>query len=363
MSRRAKQMRALTMQNDGRFMSELNPTRHVFTNHPRYSAERSTSSPLLNLPAEIRARIWDIALGHRTIHIKFAPARPWEPMRWRSGRGPAYRECEGKFTYIVCEAEVSEEEAYRYSLSAEYEQYMETQGAGEDKRLSRDRHSLCYRCYEDSDDNFRPLHDLDGTERVYGGGPKDIARLTSNRLPIALLRTCRQAYSEINPIFWNTTTWSFTHSLAFSQFMHHRNSVQRSLMKRLHLDINFAYGQGHWEYGWYSVLNKVMLENFPSLEVLHLDFGRVQQIPFHCRELECYRHIPYSQYGINKLLDLSYLPLTQVSVICTEIRNMSRLEIEQHIRLDMAESIHTRLLDYQGRQEAKQRTRNLILMP
>ena len=191
-----------------------------------YRVRENASVWLLKLPQELRDKIWGYILGGRTIHIKFAASHRWEP-DWRSrGRGKACYDFDGRFYYILCDAQASEQDGYELFKSEEYDAQNSSQA---DIRLSQERHAVCYSCYDDCLD-ATPYRFAD----EYVGGPKDLEKLARNRIDISLLKVCRQIYVETNPILWGTTTWSFTHALAFSQFMNRRNANQRRLMKKLH---------------------------------------------------------------------------------------------------------------------------------
>lgn len=92
-------------------------------------------------------------------------------------------------------------------------------------------------------------------------------------MQIDILRVCRQAYIEADPVLWGSILLSSTRSLAFTKFIKHRNSVQRREISNLHLDLDTRY---HWKietwaFGWYSVLKKSVLVKFSALKLVHLD--------------------------------------------------------------------------------------------
>jgi hypothetical protein len=314
------------------------------------SVKRNATSPLLGkLPIELRERIWGYVLGHRTIHIKFAASHRWEP-DWRCrGRGQACYSFLGRFFYILCEAEASEQDGYYLSQSADYN--LTAQGIDcNDMRLSSQRRSACYACYDDCLD--APAYRF-GDQ--YVGGPKDIHKLARNRISIGVLKVCRQVYIEANRILWSTTTWSFTHALAFSQFMDRRNAVQRRLMQKLHLDLDprYCWVRKNWADGWYAALHKRVLSRFTALEVLYLDIRDNQYGPRYPPRIGDPICPWWPNVAMDELLELQFLPLKHVAVTCVDTSKCDRWpqysKMDFSERLGMAEAIRSRLLDYQGK--------------
>ena len=164
----------------------------------------------------------------------------------------------------MCDAQASEQDGYELFKSEEYDAQNSSQA---DIRLSQERHAVCYSCYDDCLD-ATPYRFAD----EYVGGPKDLEKLARNRIDISLLKVCHQIYVETNPILWGTTTWSFTHALAFSQFMNGRNANQRRFMKKLHLDLDprYCWVKENWARGWHAALHQTVQSKFESLEMFAL---------------------------------------------------------------------------------------------
>lgn len=298
----------------------------------------------------MRERIWGYVLGNCTVHIKFAASHRWEP-DWRSrGRGQACYDFSGRFFYILCEAEASEQDGYHLSKSADYD--LSARGVGcDDMRLSSKRHTACYSCYDDCLD--APAYRFGDR---YVGGPRDPQRLARNRISISVLRVCRQVYVEANRMLWRTTTWSFTHALAFSQFMDRRNAVQRRLMRKLHLDLDprYCWVRENWAAGWHAALHKRVLSRFLALEVLHVDIRDNQYGPHHAAIVGQPAHPWWPNVVMDELVELQFLPLKHVTVTCSETSKCDRWP--HHSKMDfserraVAEAIRSRLLDYQGKE-------------
>ena len=191
------------------------------------SIKQIAETPLLRLPLELGESIWHHLLGDGTIHIKLAPTHRWEGNT--RPRGPARSAFRGQFTYIVCQANISEQAACELSKSGESDMKAAEKDTRMDTRLCRNRDVDCYSCYEDCLDKRYGMYDTDV------GKPIDLERLRKNRMYLDILCVCRQAYIEANPVLRGSTLLSFTHVLAFTKFMKFRNAVQRREMKNLHL--------------------------------------------------------------------------------------------------------------------------------
>jgi hypothetical protein len=192
------------------------------------------------------------------IHIAFA-------------RGHRYDErAYGRLPYVVCQAEVSEQEAYRLSKSKEYDALMRTKPTTNlrgrevaigDERISRIRHDLCHtRCQE---------------YRRRGCSVSKFVALQhmhppTAELDIQLLQVCRRIYDEANPVFWSSTTWSFDDVLMLAKFMESRNTFQKACMRSLHVD-----GDGSSLINYFQLWQrKSMLQGFTALETLHFEISR-----------------------------------------------------------------------------------------
>ena len=245
---------------------------------------------------------------------------------------------------------MSEQDGYNLSRSEQYDLSARQVGCT-DMRLSSKRHETCYSCYDDCLD-APPYCFADR----YVGGPRDPHKLARKRLDIGVLRVCRQLYIEANQVLWRTTTWSFTHALAFSQFMDRRNALQRRLMRKLHLDLDprYCWVMKNWAEGWYAALHKRVLSKFTSLQVLHLDIRENQYGPRHADIIGQPAHYWWPNVAMDELVELQFLPLRDVTVTCMETSKCDRWPEHSRMnfreRLAMADAIRGRLLDYQGKE-------------
>ena len=216
-----------------------------------------------------------------------------------------------KYSHVVCQAQISEQQAYESSQSSE------ANGHG---RVC-DRHFDC--------NIFGSPCKITGQEY-----PPKIT------LDVQLLRVCRQVYAEVNPPLWLSTTWSFGLASDFEQFMRNRNTSQRNSIRKLLLQINGNYDhferrQGTWRDAMrtQTQTSPAPLANFPNLEVLHID---VQN------------KAVWTPDDFFKLLYLQPLPLKNVTVFYDNIKICETFPSRKATRtelIEMAGNLRTKLLD------------------
>ncbi|KAG4441747.1 hypothetical protein IFR05_002738 [Cadophora sp. M221] len=191
------------------------------------------SGPLLSLPGELRNHIWGYVLGFQLVHVMEERIHP-------NQTSPDLR-----LYHTVCESPITEKQAYDLSRNEPYETLvtgpMSRMVTKCDLRHCHNRHAVCY-------DALRH-------------GP-------TKRLHIDLLSVCRQTYMEAIRLFWGTNTWSIDDFQSFRIFFARRNTLQRSLMKKVHLgsDIVIAFPP------------RSLVLKFGMLEELHID------VTINCRE-------------------------------------------------------------------------------
>jgi hypothetical protein len=128
-------------------------------------------------------------------------------------------------------------------------------------------------------------------------------------------------------------------------------------MKKLHLDLDprYCWVKKDWVAGWYAALHKRVLSKFKSLELLHLDIRDNQYGPRHPNIIGDPVHRWWPNVEMNELVELQFLPLKHVTVICMETSKCDNWphhsKMSHAERLEMAENIRTRLLDFQGKEE------------
>lgn len=305
-----------------------------------HSVRHNASSPLLSLPVEVRQRIWHYALGDRLIHIKFATTHRWEGND--SEHRPPFTQhvgFPGTFDYMICDAETSESEAQSLFRSEEYDGRVVNQHGSLDQRICRHRHQKCYARYNDCVD--RPLWGYD--EDV--GGPIDLEGLRCNRLPLQLLRVCRQMYIETNPVLWRTNIWSFTHSRTCYKFLASRNAVQRRVFAKIHLDLDprYSWKRDNWAHWWFCVLNRSLLKKFSAVSTIHIDITGNRW--FRISDWFGGARILRPDLEFNMLLDLRCLAPSVLTVTCMETHNLKNQLMNHAECVEMAEDIHSKLFE------------------
>ncbi len=317
----------------------------------------ATSSPLLKLPRELREKIWAYLFADQLVHIEFAPTQRKRHAVCNRRSFITWSDdlkADRRLDYVLCEATVSEQEAYELSRTQEEGNSVESREP--DKISFRERHADCYRR---RDEGFNMPYARIGTHDTPTGSSTDHKHVRRNQLPLAFLRVCRQAYLETNTMFWRTTTWSFTSPRAFYRFMCECNPVQRRLMSKLHLNFYDFLTRAVFD-DWYQFMTSKksmsMMQKFQALEVLHLDVRSWRD------NRDAYRR--FGEWPVSSvaevLSEVYYLPLKTVTVICTGTitrceSSSSGLWVPGDTRLlsdaensKLAEEIRVQLLDHHG---------------
>jgi len=286
--------------------------------------KNASTSPLLQLPLEVRNKIWREVLGDRLIHVKYRRVDPVsfpvnEPWHRTSNRDQD--PCRSGWRHIVCEND----------------------------------------CRENRPD-----------EKVIPGGPKDIGWLgphssckinydvsvvkPSSRPSVALwdhktmhlivLRTSRQIYVEANQILWSSNTFSFSDGVTLKRFLETRNVHQKRLIHNLRLFIDWQYEPNVRD--WNSSLDMASVRSLSGLRSLRLQI--VYSLEARDRR---------SNHNLNDLLAnsfyfeglwrLSTLPLSNVEVAV----RTSRFDVkerwgDQHELDEVADGLKTMLLNPKG---------------
>lgn len=101
-------------------------------------------------------------------------------------------------------------------------------------------------------------------------------------LPVQVVRACRQAHLEANPIIWSTNTMSFIRHGDCHAWMSDRLAAQKALITGLHLKIVDSNSPSRWTRvaGAQSVVKALI-----GLESLHLS-TRYVHVPCQPSRLE-----------------------------------------------------------------------------
>ncbi|MCJ1392984.1 hypothetical protein MMC18_005856 [Xylographa bjoerkii] len=286
----------------------------------------AAESPLLTLPLEIRRRIWREVLGDHQVHIvrMYVRREPQAPMTLRD--------------IILRVANEEPDEILRHYLcvqgksqTAVYQQWKTDMEEGSARRVSQEDHeSDCM---------------IDYSDKNHACAAAGCHNRSGRTLQLALLRACRQIYVEANESLWSTNIFSFGDSKLFKNFIDRRNSTQKKLLKKIHLNWtghNVPHGR---DYAAPLLLSTI--RTLRGLRVMHLNMLRY----FPEESSKSYIESEWnSNFRTVDVLVFSNLPL-QVVTVTFDISNNSRtahVGLPPAKRLEMAEGIRTLLLDPDG---------------
>lgn len=226
-----------------------------------FRAEINASSPLLRLPQEIKDQIYELAIGGMSIHI------------FESGtQEPNARQF---LTNRICHAQISEFEAQELLEKALGENYQSAANLTEctcpTVERVHDRHSCC-------------------------GDDMEVLRMNN----LALLSSCRQIYSEVQPIFYAKTTFGFYGPPALERFVSSLSPPQRLMVRSIALTILPAKGCDvwHWKRGF-----RFLVKELQDVRSISLDLDLVR---------------PFLNTGYEMMDDfkeLAKLPLKRAAVV------------------------------------------------
>ena len=241
------------------------------TFEPHSLVRNASRSPLLQLPLEIRDKIWAALLGNRLIHFEYvdgdsASASPDGCLRsWHS---------------TVCQYDCPENEVTQDDVARKH------------------AHSRC------------AIHLL-GYDTLVGGNCR-LKREQSlyEEMHLTALRVCRQIYTEANSVLWSTNTFSFYDEATFRHFMDTRTTCQKRSLKKLRLQINCVANE---EAAWSRVLGMKLIRSLVGLRSLRLQMN-------HITDVETYQWA--KALGLEKMMQgrlvfvqkMKVLPLNEVEV-------------------------------------------------
>ena len=162
--------------------------------------------------------------------------------------------CQGQtFKHIVCEDDRPENELV--------ESYSYTNSNGDVETFWRQSHHHC-----DKHLSYHP-----------GIDPK---RWGHESMHLKVLRVCRQIYSEANHVLWTTNTFSFRDTFSFVGFMEERTTPQKRLLKRLRLQMNWAWGDDRL---WKHAFSTTVIISLVGLRNLRLQINHSVEAGFYRR--------------------------------------------------------------------------------
>ena len=228
------------------------------------STAMNANSRLLRLPQEIKDHIYDLVLGRQLVHI--------------------HRSLEGDLSHHLCQATVSEKEAYEI-FAASTEPWLVADIC--------DRHNACY--------DVRAMY----RDCPYCQDQLSPATESQTGLSLVLLRCCRQIYREARLIVFSANTLSFT-SLPGALNFWISDAKAKFAIRRVHLDLML-----HYDYEDMSWVFSAIAEDFKSLQ--HLSIS-IEQRPFEDSDLKQWQFEEpvesSSLRGLRKLRDLKLRTVT-----------------------------------------------------
>jgi hypothetical protein len=319
----------------------------------------ATESILLRLPTEIRRRIWAFTLGDRLLHIS------------RQFREYHVFGCASKWVATCCQCPYIEKQLFersKNSIDELVELDDEIHGlceagslvrrwseacALDDRKaerksiLERNPHSRCRPAYHNPWSIFNiDTTEIDAELENGDGDPCD-------GMPIHILQTCRQIYTEANPIFWATNTFSFQEPGEYRDFMEDRTSAQRATITKLHLDMDWTGPTMGFAWETYGGSLR-MIRSFRNLKTIsiHIEHG----FPSAKRILPL-----YWDGGLEALRRYRVLPLDSVYVVVMNAKHTSddrgshRETLMTHQeRVSLAEEIRQPILDSDGEKKLEE---------
>ncbi|MCJ1252010.1 hypothetical protein MMC30_009248 [Trapelia coarctata] len=297
-------------------------------------------SPLLNLPAELRSKIWRALLGDRVIHL-------------------AHR-CRDHFYSTPCEVKITEEgevisppdcscfiekPKWRHGVCTSEQTELEQFEAWKDETKAR----------AEAEQRGTRSQDLKEGDEFYENPCKEsclpsLADINPDHdhpletLDLRALRACRQVYVEASPVLWESNTFAFDCGRDLTLFAANRNTVQRQLWKslRVNLDIDhFANDE------WNRAFSMKAMRSLKGLRVLHAHIS----YDFYQYMVDLWSHEEYRQNTpVAGLLKLMVLPWEVVTAtFFNDLRGIGRgAYIKAKTELKFAETLKDRLLDPKG---------------
>lgn len=219
--------------------------------------QNQNQSPFLQLPAELRNRIYEHVLSNKVIHVSVRDC-PWNDSgAWSYKQYDHFDRLEKfalKLTHTTCSlAPDAEDKAYNSSCFPGSDPPADTLNS------YLVRHRWCYAAVRSLKRNW--TRDVDF---VYQSSRYSTSPIVVNfGLELALLGTCRQIYQETALIPYLTNTFAFHEALTLDLFISKSLlEPQRSALRTLQLD-----GWAHWNIGTVNATTISMLTGLNTLQI------------------------------------------------------------------------------------------------
>lgn len=283
------------------------------------------TSPFLRLPPEVRNKIYSELLGDRLIHLRYLydDDLSYETndslhaaMTRVNGesRGSAWR-------HLVCQTDCPEDK--------------------EDEKL------ISYHFVRDGEVIWIRAHQRCNSGLDYYYDP-DFMYYDHETIPLRILRTCRQMYTEANQILWSTNTFSFSDPATFKHFVGTRSLMQKRTLKKLRLEMDWDMAEHR---DWNSVLNIAVVRSLQGLRQLRLQIDyALESKGFEYQKSTFSNSSPYCLTHVICLKKVAILLLTHVEIVVktsayAESNDRYEKLWSKAERAEYAECLRTLLLD------------------
>ena len=250
-------------------------------------------SPLLKLPAELRIHIYELVLGGQFIHVEAGRRRSCcTPRPFSDAALARFEACETDklkdwarkrcLHFYLCQATISEEEAYRRSRDAETDERIQEDSEllGNHWRLGdsfhidscRRRHDEC--CPRPKNDDM-PSWMFTPRDQVQRD--RTISTQLDQVLSLNLLKTCSQVHQEAKDIPFSANTFGFVNVLALLWFSTQLTVAQSTSLRSTWLfwragNSSHASDGQQWNHWLFA---PPLLHRLQGLRVLHLSVSIV----------------------------------------------------------------------------------------
>lgn len=140
-----------------------------------------------------------------------------------------------------------------------------------------------------SSDSIRLVHTMEPFPILENNDLRRLRFAVYDVPQVQVLRLCRQAYLEANPILWATNVFLFRQFYTFKYFVENRNPIQKTLLRNVSIRVSHREVLD-WSCGVRTPLIKELrglrnLELYVDLRILRL--GWASSLQYACRRFAC----------------------------------------------------------------------------
>ena len=182
-------------------------------------------------------------------------------------------------------------------------------------------------------------------------------------IQLAILRVCRQIYSEANDVLWSTNTFSFDDAdRTFVDFIESMTTQQQKMLRKLRLQMDWVYED---DKVWDRVLGAKRLRSLPRIQGLRLQINHSWEAAQYQESKAEADILPFARLQqCEFILKMATWPLTDVEVFVSDFphlvdevedppRDLS-IQWSAEDRTEYADGIRKMLLDPQGAEKHAQ---------